>query len=61
MSADEYSNVEVHEGRPVGIKVQVDFSPAEAQRVSELAAEAGLPLTEYLKRLVEEATAARAR
>lgn len=61
MSADEYTNIEVHEGRPVGIKVQVDFSPTEAQRVTELAAEAGLPLTQYLKRLVEEAAAARAR
>jgi hypothetical protein len=61
MTADERNNVESHEGRPVGIKVQVDFSPEEARRVTELAEQAGLPLTQYLRRLVDEAAAARAR
>jgi hypothetical protein len=61
MSANDYGEIEAHEGHPVGIKVQVDFSPEEAQRVAELAERAGMPLTQYLKWLVEEAAAARAR
>jgi hypothetical protein len=60
MSASEYKDIEAHDGHPVGIKVLVDFSPQEAQRVTELAEQAGIPLTQYLKRLVEEAAAARA-
>jgi hypothetical protein len=61
MSTDEYTNVEAHEGRPVGIKLELDFSPDEARRLTELAAAAGLPLTQYIKRLLEETAAARAR
>jgi len=61
MSAEEYTNIEAHDGRPVGLKVQLDFSPEEAKRVTELAAQAGLPLTQYLKRLAEGAATARAR
>jgi hypothetical protein len=61
MTTDEFSNVEVHEGRPVGIKVLVEFAPEEARRLAERAEEAGLPLAQYVKQLVDEAAAARAR
>lgn len=61
MSANDYGEIEAHEGHPVGIKVLVDFSPEEAQRVTELAEQAGMSLPRYLRRLVEEAAAARAR
>ena len=61
MSHEEYTNIEAHDGRPVGIKVLVDFSAEEAARVTELAELAGIPLTQYLKRLVDEAAAARTR
>ena len=60
MSTDEYTNIEAHEGRPVGIKFELEFSPDEARRHTKLAADAGLPLTQYIKRVLEE-TAARAR
>ena len=40
MGTDEYTNVEAHEGRPVGIKLELDFSPDEARRLTELAANA---------------------
>jgi hypothetical protein len=61
MTQDEsLSNVEVHEGRPVGVKVLVEFDPEEAKRLTKLAEEAGLSLDDYLKRLVD-AAAARAR
>jgi predicted DNA binding CopG/RHH family protein len=61
MSTGDYANIEAHEGRPVGIKVELDFSPDEARRLTELAAAAGLPLTQYIKRVLEETAAARAR
>jgi hypothetical protein len=61
MTVDRYTHVEAHEGNPVGIKVLVEFSPEEAQRLTELAEDAGLALARYLKRLVEEAATARAR
>jgi hypothetical protein len=59
MAASEFDNIEVHDGRPVGMKVLVEFSPEDAQRVSELAELAGIPVAQYLKRLVDEAAAAR--
>lgn len=58
MTQDEsLTNVEVHEGRPVGVKVLVEFDPDEAKRLTELAEEAGLSLADYLKRLVDAAVA----
>ncbi len=61
MSDDEYTNIQAHDGHPVGIRVLIDFSADEAARVTELAELAGIPLTQYLKRLVDEAAAARTR
>jgi len=57
MTANELDHIEGHDGRAVGIKVLVDFSPEEAERVSELAELAGIPVTQYLKRLVDDAAA----
>ena len=59
MAASEFDNIEVHDGRPVGMKVLVEFSPEDARRVTELAELAGIPVAQYLKRLVDEAAAAR--
>ena len=61
MSESEPTDVQAHEGRPVGIKVLVEFDPEEAKRLTELAEEAGLSLDAYLKRLVDDAAATRAR
>ncbi len=61
MTAHKLTNVEAHEGRAVGIKVLVEFDPAEAKRLTELAESAGLSLSDYVKRLVEDAAAARSR
>lgn len=58
---DSPSEVEAHDGRPVGVKVLVEFQPEEARRLAELAEAAGLSLAAYLKRLAEDAAAARAR
>jgi hypothetical protein len=59
MSKDEPTNIQVHEGRPVGVKVLVEFGVDEAKRLTELAEETGLSLDAYLKRLVDEAATAR--
>ena len=62
MSQEEpLTNVEVHEGRPVGVKVLVEFEPEEARLLTQLAEEAGLSLASYLKRLAEDAATARTR
>ena len=61
MSESEPTNVQVHEGRPVGVKVLVEFDSEEAKRLTELAEEADLSLDAYLKRLVDDAAATRAR
>ncbi len=61
MSKSKPSNIQAHEGRPVGVKVLVDFEPDEAKRLTELAEEAGLSLDAYLRRLVDEAVTARTR
>ena len=61
MSKSDQPNVQVLEGRPVGIKVLVEFDPDEAMRLTRLAEEAGLSLDNYLKRLVGEAATTRAR
>lgn len=53
------AEIEAHEGRAVGVKVLVDFDPDEATRLTQLANEAGLPLTDYLKRLVADAATTR--
>ena len=55
MSTSEPTNIQAHEGRPVGVKVLVEFEAEEAKRLTELAEQAGLSLDSYLKRLVEEA------
>lgn len=55
------TNIQVHEGRPVGVKVLVEFRGDEAKRLTELAEEAGLSLDAYLKGLVDEAATARTR
>lgn len=61
MNQESLTNVEAHEGRPVGIKVLVEFEPEEARRLTALAEEAGLSLSSYLKRVAEDAAAARTR
>ncbi len=61
MTEEKLSNVERHQGRPVGVKVLAEFDPPEAKRLIELSEQAGLSLAGYLKRLVEEAAAARLR
>jgi hypothetical protein len=61
MSTSEPTNIQAHEGRPVGVKVLVEFEAEEAKRLTELAEQAGLSLDSYLKRLVEEAATARTR
>jgi hypothetical protein len=62
MSQEEpLTNVEDHEGHPVGVKVLVEFEPEEARRLTQLAEEAGLSLASYLKRLAEDAATARTR
>jgi len=61
MSKSDQPNVQVLEGRPVGIKVLVEFDPDEAMRLTRLAEEAGLSLDNYLKRLVGVAATTRAR
>ncbi len=61
MTAQKLANVETHEGRAVAVKVLVEFDPAEAKRLTQLAESAGLSLGDYVKRLVEEAAAARSR
>ena len=61
MSKSDQPNVQVLEGRPVGIKVLVEFDPDEAMRLTRLAEEAGLSLDNYLKRLVGEAATTRVR
>lgn len=55
------TNVKRHAGRRVGVKLLVELDPDEAERLTELAEEAGAPLDAYVKHLVEEAAAARAR
>ena len=61
MSTREPTNIQAHEGRPVGVKVLVEFDVDEAKRLTELAEQAGLSLDAYLKHLVDEAATARAR
>jgi hypothetical protein len=61
MSTSEPTNIQVHEGRPVGVKVLVEFGADEAKRLTELAEEAGLSLDAYLKHLASEAATARTR
>jgi hypothetical protein len=61
MSQEPLTNVEVHEGHPVGVKVLVEFEPEEARRLAQLAEESGLSLASYLKRLAEDAAATGAR
>ncbi len=61
MSETKPTNTQTHEGRPVGVKVLIEFGPDEAKRLTELAEEAGLSLDAYLKRLVDEAATARTR
>lgn len=61
MSESKPVNVQTHRGRPVGVKVLVEFDADEAKRLTELAEAAGLTLDAYLKRLVDEAATARVR
>lgn len=61
MSDEELHNVQAHEGRPVGVKLLVEFSPDEAERLTQLADEASVTLTDYVRRLVNDAAATRAR
>ena len=61
MNTREPTNIQAHEGRPVGVKVLVEFGADEAKQLTELAEEAGLPLDAYLKHLVNEAATARTR
>lgn len=61
MKESESTNIQAHKGRPVGVKVLVEFGPDEAKRLTALAEEAGVSLDAYLRRLVDEAASARAR
>lgn len=59
MSDRGFTDVQTHDGHPAGIKIQVEFSPDEAKRLTGLAEEAGLPLADYLRSLVSDAASAR--
>ncbi len=61
MSKSEPTDIQTHEGRPVGAKVHVEFGGDDATRLTELPEDAGLSLDAYLKRLVDEAATARTR
>ena len=61
MTNSDPTNIQTHEGRPVGVKVLVEFEAGEAKRLTELAEQAGLSLDAYLKRLVDQAATARTR
>ena len=46
MSQEEpLTNVEDHEGHPVGVKVLVEFEPEEARRLTQLAEDAATART----------------